>query len=81
MKSLKKQAKWIQIHERKRRSLAKALTWRVIATLTTMFLVFIATGEWTLTLGVGALDVITKLIFYFGHERVWNLITWGRSKE
>lgn len=83
MKSLKKlaKAKGAHIHERKRRSLAKAVSWRVIATLTTMVLVFIATGEWALTLGVGALDVIFKLIFYFGHERMWNLITWGKYKK
>lgn len=83
MKNLKKRikAKRVRIHERKRRSLAKAVTWRVIATLTTMVLVFIATGEWTITLGVGLLDVVTKLIFYFGHERMWNLITWGKYKK
>ncbi len=83
LKSLKKltKAEGLQIHEGKRRSLVKAVTWRVIATLTTMVLVFIATGELTVTLGVGVLDVVTKLIFYFGHERMWNLITWGKYKK
>jgi len=69
------------MNERRRRSLIKALTWRAIATATTMALVFLFTGELTLTLGVGALDIILKLIFYYGHERAWNRILWGRNKK
>jgi len=51
------------------RSGAKALTWRAIATTKTMTLVYIFTGEAELSLGVGLLDVITKLALYFLHER------------
>jgi adenylylsulfate kinase len=62
-----------------RRSIAKALTWRAIATITTMSLVYVFTGEIALTLGVGALDVSLKLFFYYFHERGWNKVTWGRN--
>jgi len=81
MKNPKKRLKKAGEHELKRRSLAKAVSWRVVATLTTMALVFIFTGEIGIMLGVGALDVISKLIFYFVHERAWDLINWGRYKE
>lgn len=56
----------------------KALTWRVIATGTTMSLVYIGTGDIELMAHVGIADVLIKLFFYFGHERVWGRIAWGR---
>lgn len=51
-----------------RRSWLKALSWRAIAT-TTMSLVYALTGQIELMVGVGLLDLILKLIFYFLHER------------
>ena len=51
------------------RSGAKAVTWRAIVTTTTMTLVYIFTGKADLSLGVGLLDVLTKLALYFLHER------------
>ncbi len=57
-------------------SFVKSITWRIIASLTTTTLVFIATGKLDWALGVGVADVIIKLILYFIHERVWE---WGRK--
>jgi len=81
MKELKKKLEKARKHELKRRSLAKAITWRTIATLTTMTLVFMHTKQWSITLAVGGLDVISKLVFYFAHERIWAMIDWGRWKS
>ena len=61
------------------RSFAKMISWRIIATATTMALVFIFTGELVLALGIGVFDVVLKLIFYYGHERAWNKVLWGRK--
>jgi len=60
------------------RSVAKGISWRILATLTTVFLVFIFTGKLTLAFGIGLLEVLAKLGFYYVHERVWNGIKWGR---
>ena len=59
------------------RSIVKAITWRAMATLTTTSIVFIATGNITLSLGVGFFDVVIKLALYYFHERVWGTIDWG----
>jgi len=67
--------------ELRRRAVVKALTWRAIATATTMMLVYVFTGEITLAAGIGALDISIKLILYYGHERIWNRIRWGRTKR
>ena len=66
--------------EKHQRSIAKTFTWRIIATLTTVALVFLFTGELAISLGVGALDVIIKLLFYYLHERAWDSTNWGRTK-
>jgi len=62
-----------------RRSLAKTISWRIVATLTTMVIVFLFTGEITLSLGVGVVEVVSKMIFYYGHERIWEQIKFGRK--
>ena len=62
-----------------RRSWAKALSWRAVATATTMALVYGLTGQLELMVGVGILDLILKLIFYFLHERAWDMIRFGRT--
>jgi len=69
------------IKETHLRSFFKGITWRIIATLTTMTLVFIFTGDFVLTLGVGFFDIVSKLIFYYLHERIWDRIQWGRYKK
>jgi uncharacterized membrane protein len=55
------------------------MSWRAVATATTMGLVYGFTGQLKLMLGVGILDVILKLVFYFLHERAWNMIRFGRT--
>jgi len=66
--------------ERKRRSMTKAISWRVLATLTTMLIVYAFTRKFELTLLVGSLDVLIKMVLYYYHERTWNRIYWGKAR-
>lgn len=59
------------------RSILKALSWRLCATLTTMLIVFGFTRELVLSAGVGIVEVLTKLVLYFLHERMWGLLGIG----
>ncbi len=63
------------------RTIAKAISWRVIATLTTMTIVFLFTKRIILSLGVGLAEVVAKITFFYLHERIWNRISWGRRKH
>lgn len=54
-----------------KRHLAKAITWRIIGTLDTIVLSGFITGSWVLGLSIGGVEVITKMILYFLHERIW----------
>ena len=62
-----------------RRSWLKAISWRAVATATTMSLVYALTGQLELMVGVGLLDLTLKLVFYFLHERAWDTIRFGRT--
>lgn len=64
-----------------KRSVAKAVSYRLMATLTTATVVFILTRKWVLALGVGILDMLAKIGFFYLHERLWAKIKWGKSKH
>jgi len=54
-----------------KRHIAKTVSWRIIGTLDTMILSWIITGSWKLGLTIGGVEVVTKMVLYFLHERVW----------
>jgi len=54
-----------------KRHLAKTLSWRVIGTIDTMVISWIVTGSWEWGLAIGGIEVFTKMILYFLHERIW----------
>ncbi len=60
-----------------RKSLLKTLSWRVIATLITMLVVYILTGEALLSFGIGTMDMLLKIAAYYLHERAWTKVQWG----
>ncbi len=62
----------------RKRSLAKAITFRIVATVTTVVLVLLITGDITLAGVIGLVDLISKLIIYYLHERAWEKISWGK---
>ncbi len=66
------------MNDEHKRSVLKAISWRIIATFTTIFLVYVFTGRLVLSVGVGFFEVILKVVFYFFHERVWDRIEFGR---
>lgn len=68
------------IIETKTRSLVKAISWRIVATLTTIILVYIFFGKLELAAAVGGIEVVLKFVFYFLHERGWSLVRFGRKK-
>jgi uncharacterized membrane protein len=63
-----------------KRSVAKSLSWRFIATFITAGVVFFITEEFTLAAIVGLGDTTIKFFAYYFHERLWNRIQFGRPK-
>ena len=67
--------------ETRTRSLAKAISWRIFATLTTMLLVFVFTGNLVVSESVGLAELVSKIVIYYVHERVWNLLRFGKVQK
>lgn len=61
------------------RSWAKAISFRIIATIATVIIVFIITGNLSLASVIGGMDMIIKLFLYYLHERAWGKIIWGKN--
>ena len=60
------------------RSIAKAVSYRILGSATTAGIFYVLTGKGSLSLGAGALDMVLKIGAYFVHERIWNRIDFGR---
>jgi len=60
------------------RSIVKSLSWRIIGTLDTILISWLVTGALKVAFSIGAIELITKMVLYFFHERVWNAIKWGK---
>ena len=62
------------------RSIVKGVTWRAVATGTTMTIVYLFFGNLELAVATGILESAAKIALYWGHEKVWQKIKWGRKK-
>lgn len=60
------------------RSIAKSGTWRMIGLLDTMILSYLVTGRLVVALSIGGLELVTKSVLYYFHERAWSRFNWGR---
>lgn len=64
--------------EKPLRSILKTVSWRVIGTIDTVVISWVLTGQIETALAIGSVELVTKMILYFAHERVWNLIPFGK---
>ena len=62
------------------RSLVKTLSWRIVATVITMFVAFVVTRKPDTALEIGLADTLIKLFAYYGHERAWVRLRIGQKK-
>lgn len=63
-----------------KRHLAKTVTWRLIGTLDTIVISWIISGNPIIGLKVGFVEVFTKMVLYFLHERLWYKTKFGIKK-
>lgn len=65
------------IRESRKRHILKTLTWRGVGTLDTMILSWAITGNPFIGLKIGFSELLTKMILYYLHERVWYRTNYG----
>ena len=60
--------------ESHRKSILKALSWRAVGTIDTFLLAWLVTGK-TVTAGsIAVLELVTKTVLYYVHERAWSRV-------
>lgn len=66
----------------RKRHLAKTLTWRVLATTDTFLIAWLITGKIDWAAGIASIEVATKMVLYYWHERAWyNYSKYGIKKN
>jgi len=66
--------------ETNQRSIIKGISWRILATTTTIIIVYVFFGELDLAIAAGMIETVLKVGLYWAHERVWLKVRWGRKK-
>ncbi len=66
--------------ETNKRSIAKGISWRIVATTTTILIVYFFFGRLDLAIAAGLIETVLKVILYWAHERVWMKIWWGKKR-
>lgn len=54
-----------------KRHIAKTITWRLVGSIDTVILSWLISGDSQIGLKIGLLEVVTKIILYYVHERIW----------
>ncbi len=68
-------AHWTETHAR---SLAKAVSWRATGSLDTFIVAFVITANPKIAGSVAITEIVTKILIYYLHERVWAFVPWGK---
>ena len=63
--------------ERKTRSVVKTISWRLTGTVDTIVISYLLTDSLKIAASIGGIELITKMILYYYHERIWAKIKWG----
>ncbi|MCJ2089118.1 DUF2061 domain-containing protein [Methylobacterium sp. E-005] len=68
-----------QYGETRLRSIAKAVSWRVVGSLDTLMLSYLFTGNVLIAGSIASTETLTKTALYYLHERGWALVSLGRA--
>ena len=65
--------------ENKFRSIGKSISWRVLAYCDTILISYLITRSIAIDATIGSIEVMTKMVLYYFHERAWNKFAFGRN--
>lgn len=66
--------------EKRYRSIIKTISWRATGTIDTFLVSYLVTGKVGIAASISIVEVFTKLLLYYLHERTWNRIKIGKEK-
>ena len=82
---------WYYIHEQlwyksgmadsNKRHIIKTFSWRFVGTIDTIIFAWLITGNPLTGLKIGLFETVSKMLLYFGHEKLWYKINFGLDKR
>ncbi len=66
--------------ETNKRSIVKGISWRIVATTTTIIIVYVFFGRLDLAIAAGLIETVLKVALYWGHEKIWQKVHWGKKR-
>jgi uncharacterized membrane protein len=63
------------------KSLLKSISWRIVGTIDTIVISYIITGQLVMAVSIGSVEVVTKILLYYVHERVWENVAKEKINE
>ena len=73
------QFKVLTMKDKKSRSIGKSISLRILASCDTVLISYLITGSFAIAASIGSIEVLTKMILYYFHERAWNGLAFGRN--
>ncbi len=70
-----------KIIEKRSRSVVKTISWRTLGTIDTVIISWLVSGNVNFAVTIGGIELFTKMVLYFFHERAWNRSNFGRVKD
>jgi len=64
-----------------KRHIAKTITWRLLGTIDTIIISWFLTNNWMIGFSIGGVEVISKMILYYIHERLWYKSNFGIKRN
>ncbi|WPR74662.1 DUF2061 domain-containing protein [Algoriphagus sp. NG3] len=56
------------------KSLLKSISWRIVGTIDTIIISYFVTGEFVMAISIGSVEVFSKIILFYFHERIWEAV-------
>ena len=82
---------WYYIHEQawfksdmadsNKKHIIKTFSWRFFGTIDTVVFSWLITGNPLIGLKIGLFETVSKILLYFGHEKLWYKINYGLDKR
>ncbi len=72
---------FIRAPEAHSRSLIKAVSWRLVGSIDTFVISYLVTGKLVFAASIASVETVTKVILFYGHERIWAAVPWGRADK
>jgi adenylylsulfate kinase len=60
-----------------KRNISKTISWRIVGSIDTVLLGWLISGHFSTGAKIGLTELLTKMVLFYGHERLWQKLNWG----